>query len=122
AGSRLSLVPTTEAPKPATADALKQQGVTKLFTGNAADRTGIAGLEAIDEVTLLACPDIVAAYSMGAASEDDVKAVQTAMFNHCEMMKDRFAILDMPAGLNAQGAIAWRKGKMNFDTKYAAMY
>jgi phage tail sheath protein FI len=121
-GSKVALAPSADAPKPKTADALKQAGVAKLFSGNAAERTGIAGLEAIDEVTLIICPDIVAAYSMGAASEDDVKAVQTAMLNHCEMMKDRFAILDAPAGINTQAAIAWRKDKMNFDSKYGALY
>jgi phage tail sheath protein FI len=28
----------------------------------------------------------------------------------------------MPAGINTQAAIAWRKDKMNFDSKYGAMY
>jgi uncharacterized protein len=93
-----------------------------LFKGSAPERTGIAGLEAVDEVTLLACPDIVAAYQWGVATEDDVKSVQTAMLNHCEMMKDRFAILDCPLGLNVQQMIAWRKEKMNFDSKYGALY
>lgn len=93
-----------------------------LFKGKADLRTGIAGLEAVDEVTLLACPDIVAAYEQGVASEDDVKAVQTAMLNHCEAMKDRFAILDCPKGISVQDAIAWRKDKMNFDSKYGALY
>ncbi|TMC55580.1 MAG: phage tail sheath family protein [Chloroflexi bacterium] len=105
-----------------TEDIKRNGGVLSYFQGNAAERTGIAGLEAVDEVTLVACPDIVAAYKWGAASEDDVKAVQTAILNHCEAMKDRFAILDCPAGLSVQDAIAWRKDRMNFDSKYGALY
>jgi len=101
---------------------MKQQASYALFKGNAAQRTGIAGLEAIDEVTLLACPDAVAGYKAGAFSLDDLKQIQTDMINHCEMMKDRFAILDMPFGIGVDEAIAWRKDKMGFDSKYAAMY
>ena len=93
-----------------------------LFKGNAAERTGIAGLEAIDEVTIVACPDIVAAYEMGLVGEEDVKAVQTYMLNHCEMMKDRFAVLDAPKGMGVQGMIGWRRERMNFDSKYGALY
>ncbi|MBI5876489.1 MAG: phage tail sheath family protein [Chloroflexi bacterium] len=121
-GSKAALAPAAASAKPVMADALKAQGANKVFVGNAAQRTGIAGLEAIDEVTLVACPDIIAAFEAGAASEDDVKAVQTAILNHCEAMKDRFAILDMPSKLNVQEAIDWRKNRMNFDSKYGALY
>jgi len=121
-GSHVALAPMTAPAKPTVSPEIKQRVTPDLFRGSAAERTGINGLEAVDEVTLLACPDIVAAYQWGVASQDDVKAVQTAIINHCEMMKDRFAILDMPLGLKVQDAIAWRKDKMNFDSSYAAMY
>ena len=101
---------------------IKQQANYALFKGNAAERTGIAGLEAIDEVTLLACPDAVAGYKAGVFSLDDVKQIQTDMINHCESMKDRFAILDTPYGIGVDEAISWRKDKMGFDSKYAALY
>ncbi|MGB8647432.1 MAG: phage tail sheath subtilisin-like domain-containing protein [Anaerolineae bacterium] len=121
-GSKVALQPQPEQPKSAVQDELKKQVTPDLFRGNVDARTGIAGLEAVEEVTLVACPDIVAAYQWGVATEMDVKAVQTAIINHCEMMKDRFAIIDTPLGLSPQDAIAWRKDKMNFDTKYAALY
>src|SRR5262245_35076333 len=94
----------------------------ELFYGNAAARTGIDGLEAIEEVTLVACPDIVAAHQRGLVSDETVKAVQTRILNHCEAMKDRFAILDCPLGLSVQAAMTWRKDTMNFDSKYGALY
>jgi phage tail sheath protein FI len=109
---------------PATTGAvnLAQKVTPNLFQGNAAERTGIAGLEAIEEITMLACPDVVAAYAQGAISEEEVKSVQLAMLNHCEAMKDRFAILDCPPGLNAQAIRDWRMNRMNFDSQYGALY
>ena len=91
------------------------------FVGNAADRTGIGALEAIDEISLLLCPDAFYGYDGSKKAKDTVKGIQTAMIAHCENMRYRFAILDTPSGLNAQGAKEWREF-VNFDTAYAAMY
>ncbi len=121
-GSSITLSPVAEAPKPATAVSLRDQVTSALAKGNAAERTGVAGLEAIDEVTLLAFPDVMAAYQQGLFTEDEVKSIQTYMINHCEAMKDRFAILDCPMGMSVQDMIGWRKERMNFDSKYAALY
>jgi len=123
-GSRVTLVPVpgkVEAKQAVSAE-MKKTVTPDLFKGDAALRTGINGLEAIEEITLLACPDIIAAYRWGACTEEDVKAVQTAMLNHCDRMKDRFAILDAPKGMTPQGMIGWRKERMNFDSKYGALY
>ncbi|MEV6609171.1 MULTISPECIES: phage tail sheath family protein [unclassified Kutzneria] len=92
------------------------------YVGNSADRTGFGGLEAIDNVTMLAVPDLMAAYQHGKISLDDVKAVQLAMIAHCELMSDRVAILDTPPGLNAQRVKEWRMDFTGYDSKYAAMY
>ncbi|HET9117912.1 MAG TPA: phage tail sheath family protein, partial [Pseudonocardiaceae bacterium] len=64
------------------------------YVGSAADRTGFAGLEAIEDVTMLCVPDLMAAYERDAVDLDGVKAVQLAMIAHCELMADRVAILD----------------------------
>ena len=90
--------------------------------GDPADRTGFAGLEAIDEVTMLAVPDLMAAYQRGMVDLDGVQAVQQAMIAHCELMGDRVAILDPPPGLNAQQVHAWRVEKTGYDSKYATLY
>jgi phage tail sheath protein FI len=53
---------------------------------------------------------------------DGVKAVQAAMIAHCENMRDRFAILDCPPGLNPQQMKDWRMNTAGYDTKYGAVY
>jgi uncharacterized protein len=92
------------------------------YVGNSADRTGFGGLEAIDNVTMLCVPDLMAALQKGAISQEDVKAVQLAMIAHCELMADRVAILDTPPGLNAQQVKDWRMDVTGYDSKYATMY
>jgi phage tail sheath protein FI len=92
------------------------------YVGNAGDRTGFAGLEAIDPVTMLVVPDLMAAYQKGTIDLDGVQAVQLAMIAHCELMGDRVAILDSPPGLNAQQIREWRVDKAGYDSKYATLY
>ena len=92
------------------------------YIGDSADRTGFAGLEAVDEVTMLAVPDLMAAYQKGMVDLDGVQAVQLAMIAHCELMGDRVAILDPPPGLNAQQVHEWRVEKVGYDSKYATLY
>ena len=92
------------------------------YVGNAADRTGFGGLEAVDEVTMLARPDLMAVYQQGAIDLEGVQAVQLAMIAHCELMGDRVAILDPPPGLNAQQIKEWRVDKAGYDSKYATLY
>ena len=91
------------------------------FVGNVAERTGLAGLEAIDEVRIVVAPDVMADYDGSEAAKERVKSIQTAMVAHCEALKYRFAILDTPPGLNAQQAQEWRH-YLNFDTSFAALY
>jgi uncharacterized protein len=91
------------------------------FIGDVAERTGLGGLEALDEVRLIACPDIMAGYDGSPQAKERVKMVQEAIITHCEKLRYRFAILDTPPGLNAQQAMEWRK-YLNFDSSYAALY
>jgi hypothetical protein len=92
------------------------------YVGNSADRTGFAGLEAVDEVTMLAVPDLMSLYQKGAIDLEGVKAVQLAMIAHCERMGDRLAILDPLPDLSPQEAKRWREAETNYDSKFAALY
>lgn len=41
---------------------------------------------------------------------------QLAVMRHCAVMRDRFAVLDVPARFNPQAAIDWAKGKAGDET------
>jgi uncharacterized protein len=92
------------------------------YEGNTADRTGLGGLEAIDGVTMVCAPDVMAAFQAGALDRTGVKAIQLAMIAHCERMGDRVAILDPLPDLNAQQVLDWRMNEAGYDSKYAALY
>jgi phage tail sheath protein FI len=92
------------------------------YLGNVTARSGIEGLASLDDVTMVALPDVMAAYEAGHLTLDGVRAVQGALIEHCEAMKDRMAILDAPKGLNAQEVRDWVREKAQFNSAYATLY
>ncbi|MDX3337180.1 MULTISPECIES: phage tail sheath family protein [Streptomyces] len=94
----------------------------EVYVGDADRRTGLGGLEAVDEVTMIAVPDLMSAYERGLLDLESVVAVQQGLIAHCELMGDRVAILDPPPGLTPQQVRGWRTGQANFDSKYATLY
>ena len=92
------------------------------YVGDVSDRTGFGGLEAIDEITMVAVPDLMAAHQRKLIDLEGVKAVQLAMIAHCELMGDRMAILDPPPSLSPQEIKDWRLDQAGYDSKYAALY
>ncbi|MET7357928.1 phage tail sheath subtilisin-like domain-containing protein [Streptomyces sp. NPDC005562] len=95
---------------------------TAQFIGDSADRTGFGGLEALDEVNMVAVPDLMGAYQQGLIDEEQVKAVQLGLISHCELMGDRMAIIDPPPALNARQVRQWRQELAGYDSRYAALY
>jgi hypothetical protein len=93
-----------------------------VYVGDVSDRTGLGGLEALEDVTMLVVPDAVGALENGAIDLEGLKAIQLAMIAHCELMGDRVAILDAPPGLNAQQVKEWRMDYAGYDSKYATLY
>jgi hypothetical protein len=71
-------------------------------------RTGLASLRNLQEVSLVAIP-----------GQTDA-ALQTAIINHCELMRYRFAILDSDSVDPSITRV--RVQRQQFDTKYAALY
>jgi len=92
------------------------------FTGDVSVRSGMEGLQIAEDVTMVCCPDLMAAYQAGAIDRDGVKTVQLAMINHCELMGDRMAIIDPLPDLSPQEVKKWREADTNYDSKYAALY
>ncbi|MFI1678482.1 phage tail sheath family protein [Streptomyces sp. NPDC020607] len=95
---------------------------TAQFIGDSSDRTGFGGLEALDEINMVAVPDLMAAYQQGIIDEEQVKAVQLGLISHCELMGDRMAIIDPPPSLNARQVRQWRQELAGYDSRYAALY
>ncbi|MEV4506106.1 phage tail sheath family protein [Streptomyces klenkii] len=92
------------------------------YVGDVATRSGLSGLEAIEEVTMLAAPDLMAAYQHGALDREQVKSIQLAMINHCESMANRMAIIDPLPDMLPADVHEWRQNEAGFDSKYAALY
>lgn len=118
------------APVPAPTPSVPAEIAADDYVGDVSARTGFGGLEAIDDVTMVAVPDLISAYERGAVDLEIVKAVQLAMIAHCELMGDRVAIIDPPprltssngTGLSPQQAKDWRLNDAGYDSKYAALY
>ncbi|MDF3290592.1 phage tail sheath family protein [Streptomyces silvisoli] len=116
-------LPAPAAPAPSRGKAPADGRLTpQQYLGDSADRTGFGGLEAVDEITMVAVPDLMAAHQAGALDHEAVKAVQLGLIAHCEQMGDRMAILDPLPGLNARQVRVWRQDTAGYDSKFAALY
>ncbi|MER5734878.1 phage tail sheath subtilisin-like domain-containing protein [Streptomyces sp. NPDC002262] len=94
----------------------------EVYVGDADRRSGIGGLEAVEDVTTVAVPDLMSAYQRGLIDLDGVIAVQQALITHCELMGDRVAVLDPPPGLSPQEVAGWRSERAGYDSRYATLY
>jgi hypothetical protein len=70
------------------------------ISGQRSDRTGIRGLFEIDEVSMIACPDLMLAHREGLINLDQVHSIMDLMITGCETAvpspKYRMAVLDLP--------------------------
>ena len=78
-------------------------------------REGLAGLEAIDEISILSIPDEVNTALL--ANPADRDAVRNGMVNQCELLRDRFAVLNVPGNSGDVNLINPPR-----DSSYAATY
>jgi len=90
------------------------------FVGDSGRRTGLQGLVAVDEVSMVCAPDIPRLAE--AAPEPEFLRLQLALTAHCEAMGDRMAILDAPPDLLPDEAREWRVNVAGYDSHHAALY
>src|SRR5262249_39289785 len=72
-------------------------------------RTGLQSLRNIEEVSIVAAPGQVSAQ------------LQQGLIDHCELLRDRFAVLD-PTPEPRDTISDAQDQRQQFDTKYAALY
>ena len=92
------------------------------FQGDIMERTGVEGLESLDDITMCVVPDLMTTLPGQKLDMAMVKAVQTLVIAHCEKMGDRVAILDAPPNMNPQQVKKWRMDTAGYDSSYAALY
>lgn len=93
------------------------------YQGDALERTGLLGLAAIDNVTMLCAPDLMTPMPGQTEPKPElIQSVQQLMIDHCELMGDRVAILDSPPHKNPVEIKAWRQDDVAYDSSYAALY
>jgi phage tail sheath protein FI len=95
---------------------------TQEFQGQVTERTGVEGLEALDDVTMVCVPDLMTPMPGKKLDLDTIKAVQTMMIAHCERLGDRVAIVDPPPDMTPQEIGKWRMETAGYDSSYAALY
>jgi len=91
------------------------------YQGSAADRTGLGGLEAYDDVTMLMAPDLMSAFENKELDGKGIQGVQQALIDYCERVRYCFAILDPLPNMNPQEVKDWRLS-VNYDSTRAALY
>jgi len=92
------------------------------FQGDIMERTGVEGLESLDDITMCVVPDLMTTLPGQKLDMAMVKAVQTLVIAHCEKMGDRVAILDAPPNMNPQQIKKWRMDTAGYDSSYATLY
>lgn len=86
-----------------------------------AQRVGLLGLAANEEVGLLTIPDAMWLYERepGPAGEMKAQRLQDQMINICENQKDRFCVLDIPQSKDVEWVRRWRR---RTDSSFCAYY
>lgn len=99
--------------------------------GNRDDRTGVRGLFEIDEITIIACPDLMRAYEANLMNIDQVHGIMELMVSLCEGSADgdipnppnRMVILDSPPDrVKPQDVSRWLTEDFNRRSQFAALY
>jgi uncharacterized protein len=88
--------------------------------GDVAERRGVGGLAAIDEITMVCMPDAMTL--AGGGDEAELTALQRKLIAHCENAGNRMAIVDCPPGLSPRQVLDWRMSALGDESKDAALY
>ncbi|MBR8840528.1 MAG: phage tail sheath family protein [Stigonema ocellatum SAG 48.90 = DSM 106950] len=95
------------------------------------DRTGVRGLFEIDEITMLACPDLMRAYEAQVMNLDQVHGIMELMISMCEGSAsgdipnppNRMVVIDPPPEfVKPQQVVQWLQNQFNRRSMFGALY
>jgi len=99
---------------------------TRDLQGVRDDRTGVQGISEIDEITMLACPDLMRAYQLGLLDMDQVHGVMEMMISGVENATpnppNRMVVIDPPPDQVKPQQVAQWLSAFNRRSMYAALY
>jgi phage tail sheath protein FI len=99
---------------------------TRDLQGVRDDRTGVQGISEIDEITMLACPDLMRAYQLGLLDMDQVHGVMELMISSVENATpnppNRMVVIDPPPDQVKPQHVAQWLSAFNRRSMYAALY
>ncbi len=103
-----------------------QENLTRYVQGIRDDRSGIQGLFEIDEITIVACPDLMRAYQANLLNEDQLHGIMELMISLCENAApnppNRMVVLDTPPDrVKPQHVVNWLD-EFNRRSMFAALY
>ncbi|RCJ17827.1 phage tail protein [Nostoc minutum NIES-26] len=104
-----------------------QENLSRYVQGERDERSGIQGLFEIDEVTIIACPDLMRAYQAGVLNQDQVHGIMELMVSLCENSApnppNRMVVLDTPPDrVKPQQVINWLHNDFQRRSMFAALY
>jgi phage tail sheath protein FI len=106
---------------------LTRENLTRQVQGVRDDRSGIQGLFEIDEITMVACPDLMRAYQANLLDDDQVHNLMQLMVSLCENAApnppNRMVVLDPPPHcVKPQEVAHWLDDEFNRRSMFAALY
>ena len=104
-----------------------QENLARYVQGIRDERSGIQGLFENDEITMLACPDLMKAYQVGLLNQDQVHGIMELMIGLCENSApnppNRMVVLDTPPDrVKPQEVMNWLQKDLQRRSMFAALY
>lgn len=104
-----------------------QENLSRHVQGIRDDRSGIQGLFEIDEITMIACPDLMRAHQAGLLSHEQLHNLMQLMVSLCENSApnppNRMVVLDTPPDCHKpQQVVRWLDNDFNRRSMFAALY
>ncbi len=106
---------------------LTQENLPRHIQGIRDDRSGIQGLFEIDEITMIACPDLMRAREAKLLNNDQLHNLMQLMVSLCENSApnppNRMVVLDTPPNCQKpQEVVQWLDREFNRRSMFAALY